>query len=353
MRIPAADPRLATFAPLPPTAEGGGLRLDRFDADASAALAGQPGPLANLRSSSGCAWLWRTDSPTVTVTLTRLRHHQPVPCHVALEVRVGDRLTESLSSDLREHDGEVVTTLATGLERGQALGAVALWLPPISTCALAAIDLADGARLEPLAPPRVRWLAIGDSLTQGFSVASPLQTWVHRLARRWHAPVRNLGVAGIRIEPAVFAPALQAATYDLVTIALGSNHAWNEADASRAGARAAELAAQAAAGRHQRIAWILPPWKPFEDGKGPADFAGVPLDRAASVRMARVRAAVRSALEPFTSRIQLVDDTMPHDLRLLPDGLHPHAWGSARYAQALAETLQPPPPAEDGDDATP
>jgi lysophospholipase L1-like esterase len=325
------------------------VRLERFPASAYAALQGQIGPLANCRSSSGCALVLRTDSPFVTIHLERLRHHQPTPCHLALEIQRGDERWEALSADLREAEGTLAVRLASGLERGAGLAVVSIYLPNISTCAVASVELSERSLVEPHVPPLTRWLAIGDSLTQGFIVSSPLQTWVHRLARRWNMPVANLGVGGIRIEPAVFAPALTSRTYDLVTIALGSNHAWRESEAVDTGARAAELAAIAAAGRHRRIAWLMPPWKPFESGKGPADFAGVPLDQEAAARMVRVRSALRHALSPFASRIQLVDDLMPQDYRLVPDGLHPQAYGAAKYASALAEVLEPPVPDDDGD----
>ncbi len=350
MKIGCDDPRLAAFTPHGADRSGGSARLERFARSAQEHLAGQVGPLANLRSSAGCAWIISTDSPWIAVRLERLRHHQPLPCHLALEVLDADRRHEALSEDLRERENAVTVTLATGLERGKRPGTVSIWLPPISTCALSAIELAEGSRAEAAVAPQARWLAIGDSLTQGFSVASPLQTWVHRLARRWHAPAHNHGVGGIRIEPKVFAPALEARGYDLVTIALGSNHAWRDAEADEAGARAAELAAIASGGGHQRIVWLLPPWKPWEEGKGPREFAGVPLDDAAARRMERVRTSLRSAIQPFAPRVKLQEDLMPHDLRLLPDGLHPQALGAARYSEALAMALAPPAPLDDGEE---
>jgi lysophospholipase L1-like esterase len=213
-----------------------------------------------------------------------------------------------------------------------------VWLPLISTCAIASVAVAADAAVAAAPAPEARWLAIGDSLTQGFCVQSPLQDWVARVARRAGLPAWNLGVGGIRCEPAVFAPALAAKTWDLVTIALGSNHCWKEADAATAAVRASELAELALAGGHRRVVWILPPWKPCEDGLGPPDFAGVPLDRATGDRVRAVRAAMRDRLagEPG---LELIDDCMPHDARILPDGLHPQALGHGRYADAVARAL--------------
>jgi lysophospholipase L1-like esterase len=344
MFLPASDPRLAFFCPQPVDRATGAVRLERFPRAAYEAVAGQLGPLANLRSSSGCAVLLRTDSPRVAISLERLRHHQLVPCGLAIEVERDDGWHHVDSEDVRECDGDLTIGFPTGLERGAQPRTVAFWLPLISTCAVAGVKVTDGARIEAAAAPEPRWLAIGDSLAQGFSVQSPRQNWVHRLSRRWHLPVWNLGVGGLRIEPAVFDWALRARRWDLVTIALGSNHSWKESDVAPAADRAAELAELALAGDsdgapHGRIVWLLPPWKPCEDGKGPPDFAGVPLDRAAGERAGRVRAALRQRLAAYAPRLELVEDLVPHDHRLLPDGLHPFALGFAKFADNLQRAM--------------
>ena len=338
--IPAADPRLAFFCPEPVDRSLPTVRLERFPRAAHEAVVGQIGPLANLRSSSGCAVVLRTNSPRVTLVLERLRHHQPIPCGIALEIERDDGWHQVHSEDLRENDGDKAIGLPTGLERGGELRTVWIWLPLISTCAIAGVKVTDDSRVE-LAPlPEVRWLAIGDSLTQGFSVQSPLQNWVHRLSRKWNLPVWNLGVGGLKIEPAVFTQALAQRRYDLVTIALGSNHSCREADVASAAQRAGEMAELALAGNHRRVVWLLPPWKPCEEGKGPTDFAGVPLDRATGERAGRVRAAIKEKLTSYLPRLELIEDLMPHDYRLLPDGLHPQALGFARFAERLAEKME-------------
>ena len=345
--IPAADARLSFFSPEVVDRALPAVRLERFPRAAHDAMAGQIGPLANMRSSSGCAVVLRTDSPRVTLLLERVRHHQPIPCGIAMEVERGGGEQHGWhqvhSEDVRERDGELAIGLPTGLERGGALRTVWIWLPLISTCAVTGVKVTEGAAVEAAAVPPPRWLAIGDSLTQGFSVQSPLQNWVHRLSRRWNLPVFNLGVGGLKIEPTVFASALTARRYDLVTIALGSNHSWRESDVAPVAERAAELAelalADVAGGQHGRVVWLLPPWKPCEEGKGPTDFAGVPLDRAAGDRAGRVRGFLKERLSSYAPRLELVEDLMPHDHRLLPDGLHPQALGFARFADNLAPKL--------------
>ncbi|MCS6970996.1 MAG: GDSL-type esterase/lipase family protein [Planctomycetota bacterium] len=339
--IAPSDDRLSWWSPQPPLLLAHGMRLPRFPRSVAAHLAGQIGPLANLRSSSGCGVRWRSDSPWVEVRLSGLHHHQPFPVSIALEIEDQQGIRSVCSPDLREHRGELAVWLPTGCERGGPRAQMTLWLPLISTCDVAGILIADGAQLAPAPPLQPRWLAIGDSLTQGFSVQSPLDAWVHRLARRFDLPVWNLGVGGIRIEPEVFVWALATRTWDLVTIALGSNHAWRDEDLATLAERAAELARIACSGQHRRLVWLLPPWKPCEDGLGPTEFQGVPLNGHTAARLRAVRQTLADALAAFAPRLELISDYVPHDPRLLPDGLHPQAHGSALIAQRLEELLAP------------
>ncbi|MCK6486935.1 MAG: SGNH/GDSL hydrolase family protein [Planctomycetes bacterium] len=344
MLLTPADPRLAFDCPQPVDRGLAEVRLARFPRAVEGLLAGQIGPLANLRPSPGCCLRLATDSPWLELRLARLRHHQPVAQSLAMEVQHADGVLTVESPDLRERDGDLAVRLATGLERGGGSAACALWLPAIATCAVAGVAVAEGALVEAAPVPPPRWLAIGDSLTQGFSCRSPLAGWVARLERRWGLRAWNLGVGGIRIEPEAFAWALAAQPWGLVTVNLGSNHGWRDSDAALAAGRALELARLVLAARPARAVWILPPWKPCEDGKGPPEYMGVPLDTAAGARVGRVRAALRDALEPLSPELELVDGSacMPHDHRWLPDGLHPDAAGFARFADAIAARLAAP-----------
>lgn len=340
-RIDPGDPRLAFIAPQPVSREALPARPERFPKEVCDSVRGQVGPLANLRSSSGCGVGFVTDSPCLKIHLQALRHHQMFPTGIALEVRQADGRWDCFPShDLREDFGSITVRLATGLERGKPPREVWIWLPVISTCAIAGITVPDGAVLEPALVPEPRWLAIGDSLTQGFSVQNPVDSWVHRLMRRWDMPVWNLGVGGAKIVSGLFEWALRSRRWELVTIGLGSNHAWNDADVATVGPAARELVELALEGGHGRIVWLMPSWKPLEDGKGPPDFMGVPLDRAAAHRLQVIRANLRAALAPYAPTVEVVENLGHHDVRLYPDGLHPFAFGMDLYAENLADALE-------------
>lgn len=340
MRLEPGDARLTAWAPQPVARDRRELRFDRFPRAAAEHLAGRIGPLANLRSSAGCWLALATDAPAVTVHLDRLRHHQPTACGIDLEVvdAAGRSVAVTASCDLREQSGQVAVRLATGLAPG-SVQTCRIHLPCISTVAIAAIEVPDGATVAPAPPaPAPSLLALGDSLTQGFCVQQPTQGWVPRVCgpRGWTA--WNLGVGGITIEPEVFSWALAAQSWPVVVVALGSNHAWRGVDAATAAERAAAMADLVVASQPGQAVWVLPPWKPCEDGLGPSEFMGVPLDAASGARAHRVRRALAEVLAGYPS-ITVVEDPMPHDHRLYPDGLHPAAIGFASYAQAIEAVL--------------
>jgi GDSL-like Lipase/Acylhydrolase family len=331
MLLTPADPRLSFIAPQPVHCHLPAVRLERFPSEIAGLLNGQIGPLANLRSSTGCGIALATDSPWLDLQVERLRHHQPIPQGIALEIEHADGTWHSAESpDLRERDGDLSVRLHSGLLPGEVRPCV-IWLPPLSTCAITGVGVHDQAECLAWQPPEPQWLALGDSLTQGFSTQSPTTTWVHRLMRQWRMPAWNLGIGGVAIQPEI---------WPLVTIALGSNNGWLESTVEIAADHAQQLIELVLAAEPGRVAWCLPPWKPMEDGKGPPEFMGIPLDRATGARIARVREALRTRLAQFPT-VTVLDDLLPHDHRWYADGLHPTAFGFARYAQAVASRFDP------------
>jgi len=159
------------------------------------------------------------------------------------------------------------------------------------------------------------------------------------LMRRWNLPAWNLGIGGVTIAPDIFAWALRARQWPLVTIALGSNNGWRDSTVDTAADQAQQLIEIALAGNPGHLAWCLPPWKPMEDGKGPPEFMGIALDLATGARIARVRDALRTRLAQYPS-VQVLEDLLPHDHRWYADGLHPSALGFAHYADALASQIK-------------
>ena len=75
------------------------------------------------------------------------------------------------------------------------------------------------------------------------------------------------------------------------------------------------------------------------------DFFGVPLDKRAGERAKQVRSLLLPILEraqqQYGERFQILSELMPHDHRLLADGLHPQTLGMKHYADNFLQQLRP------------
>lgn len=95
------------------------------------------------------------------------------------------------------------------------------WLPHLAACELEYVAVDDGASVAPAPRPALRWLAYGDSVTQGMEATLPTRSWVGQCALALEADALNLGIggavleAGLAVDPGVNA--------DLITIAFGVN----------------------------------------------------------------------------------------------------------------------------------
>ena len=87
-----------------------------------------------------------------------------------------------------------------------------------------ALYLSDDAELLPLSPRPVRWLAYGDSITQGARALSPGMTYVHLVADALGWDGLNLGFGGAAWGDAVVAEYIASRDdWDLLSIAIGTN----------------------------------------------------------------------------------------------------------------------------------
>ncbi len=96
-----------------------------------------------------------------------------------------------------------------------------LWLPHLCVVDVKSIRLDEGSEVRAAPPLPLRWLAYGDSITQGFCASLPTLNGVSRCARELKAALHNLGVGGSVLHPEL-AETLPRASYDLITIAYGA-----------------------------------------------------------------------------------------------------------------------------------
>ena len=97
-----------------------------------------------------------------------------------------------------------------------------IWLPHLCPVEVRGLEVEDGSVVEAAPPLAFRWLAYGDSITQGMNASLPLFTWPARAAQALDAEVVNLGVGGATLH-AELARSVPDLHLQLITISYGAN----------------------------------------------------------------------------------------------------------------------------------
>jgi hypothetical protein len=133
-----------------------------------------------------------------------------------------------------DDSAEFAFTNLTGRPTGPVLRTLGMFLPGIAEVQKQVQPYAAAwqrSNREALAGDHRRWIALGDSMTQGIGASSPEQGWVGQLARRQSSPVDvvNLSQSGARVEDVIssqlpvwrkLAPAPHG---EILTVLIGSN----------------------------------------------------------------------------------------------------------------------------------
>jgi lysophospholipase L1-like esterase len=218
-------------------------------------------------------------------------------------------------------------------------GETTVYLPEGMAPALTGIT-GVGAAIAP-GPPRRRWLAYGDSITEGWGASTPGRTWLATASRRLGLEAVNFGYAGCGRGELVVAEAMAAVPADVITLAFGTN-CWGmiafSEDLVEATVRA--FVASVRAG-HPRtpIVLVSPIVRP--DAEATPNRLGATL---AGLRAAYERAAL--SLGAADAAITLVHGRELVAAGQFADGIHPddagHAALAAAVGTAVSAVLQPP-----------
>ena len=176
-------------------------------------------------ATSGVKLQFFTDSKTlkldVTVSSASSRSY------FALDVAVNDRVIGSLDN-LTEDMPRDYTGVALPLgdySKTFALGdgkkKVCLYLPWSVCLVIKALELDDGATIEPAAP-KYKLLAFGDSITHGYDAKHPSNKYITRIAQALDAQEYNKAIGGDEFFPPL-AEAEDLEDPDYITVAYGTN----------------------------------------------------------------------------------------------------------------------------------
>jgi lysophospholipase L1-like esterase len=183
-------------------------------------------------------------------------------------------------------------------------------------------------------PPRRRWLAYGDSITEGWGASAPGRTWLATATRRLGLEAVNFGYAGSGRGELVVAEAMAAVPADVITLAFGTN-CWGMIAFSEELLEAtvrAFVASVRAGHPHTPIVAVSPVVRP--DAETTPNRLGATL---AGLRAAYERAVF--GLGTADAGITLVPGRDLVSAGQLADGIHPDDAGHAALAAAVGPAV--------------
>jgi len=201
-----------------------------------------------------------------------------------------------------------------------------------------ALYLDDGCAVSPGSSRKVRWLAHGDSITQGARAQSPGATYVSRVADALDWDATNLGFGGSAWGDAPVAAYLASRDdWDLLSIAIGTNTFRGERESATDFGQTYDRLLNTVRERHpeQPILCITPIWR-AQDGDGWRNRYGDTIQA--------YRDAIRRIVDGRAddANLHLLDglSLIGEDRGLVLDQVHPDDHGMAAMAQGIVHAIK-------------
>ena len=257
---------------------------------------------------------------------------------LAMKVRFGSFCRESFGFDVscagnpvrrftEDHAAESFA-FETALP-GRGPRAVTVAFPWQSECTVTSFQLDDAGMIEPVVYPRKPIAFIGDSITQGFSVSAPGDSYAARTARALGRDSINLSVGGMDMIGEAVEGALDY-DWDTAVLAYGVNDCAKHHPL--AAFRAETMRSlKALCGRAGAKIFVI----------APLPWPGCPAEHPAEFALQFYRDAVAECVAEFPQAtlikgVELLED----DPRYFADHVHPNEAGMARIAQRLIPRLR-------------
>jgi len=213
---------------------------------------------------------------------------------------------------------------------GEGPRVVTIAFPWQAECVISALQLDDAGMVEPVAYPRKPMVFIGDSITQGFSVSAPGDSYAARTAQALGRDSLNLSIGGMVMLGEAVEGAL-AYDWDTAVLAYGVNDCSQHRELSDFRADTMRSLTVLCSRAGAKVFVLTPlPW-PACPAAHPAEFA-LPLYR--DVLAECVAAFPQATL--IRGPELLEDDTR----YFVADRVHPNEAGMARIAQRLIPRLR-------------
>lgn len=213
---------------------------------------------------------------------------------------------------------------------GEGSDRVAIYLPEGMRPRVLGMRAVDGI-IEP-APVQPRWLAYGDSITEGWSASSPSQSWLAIAGRESAMDIVNLGFAGSARGEVVLAQQIASLDADVITVAFGTN-CWatipHSADMVRANT-AAFLRIIRAGHRDAPVLVVSPLIRPDAEDR----------PNALGTTLAEIRSAIEQAVwDADDGHVALLPGADLLPAALLTDGIHPGDEGHRVLATRIGREI--------------
>ena len=218
--------------------------------------------------------------------------------------------------------GEFFKELKKGVKR------ITLVFPCLFSARLVKVELSDGATITPV-KKKNKILFFGDSITQGYDSKCPSENYVNRILLKTDSEGRNLAI-GAACFWADTIPDDYDFNPDFVFVAYGTND-WNyktaftefKQDCTAYFEKLNRLYGE------KPFFVILPIWRSnYMENHPVGDYE-------------KVRSTIAEISSSYKN-VTVIDlwDTLPHELSLFTDGLHPNEKGFAVYAEAVLKALR-------------
>lgn len=325
MRITPNDDRLRIRGAVRAVISETMLRVDRPIADEGGLGADAPGVFVELV----------TDVATLTVHLRRNgRHLRPdaMNSHLVLtsdgKVLACGKIPDGVTA---EYDWPVT------IPRDPKPRTLRFYFPYGDAVDLLGISLPPGARLLKPATtvPMIRWLACGDSITQGFHATSALASYPSLVGAAKNWETCNAGIGGRCIE-AEDGAALAGIPADIVSVLLGFNDYYHQRAPDDCQHKYTTILRALRSGGSPRrpIVVITPLWSSHVQASDQCHL------------LAEYRHAIATAALSITDpALRIIDgqSLIPPQSEFFTDGIHPNDDGFAILANNLARLLPDPP----------
>jgi len=225
------------------------------------------------------------------------------------------------------YDGTEESSLFRELPAGEKT--VRVNFPNLSATGLRNVELKNATIFRPT-EKKLRYVAYGDSITQGYTAKAPSLSYVNLVGEALNADVYNLGIGGEFFQPLMTDDAYPVKA-DLVTVAYGTNdwgHVTPEEDAVR---RKEFFDALCRIHEGAKIFVLLPIWRGQES-----------VSRNGYGTLEDYRNILREDLKkyPRITPVEGADFVPHHEDFFMPDVLHPNALGFTQYAKNLLTELK-------------